>query len=88
MVRPKAYAVLRSMTNSNCVGCSIDRPAGVAPETVDSCGGDQQTWHPLSAPCPRADQAPSNQQWSVLTDTYKSSSSTPAGAGGWTCNSG
>jgi hypothetical protein len=31
MVRPKAWAVFRLMTNSNCVGCSIGKSAGFAP---------------------------------------------------------
>src|SRR5262245_37570336 len=31
MVIPSALAVLRLMTNSNCVGCSTGRSAGLAP---------------------------------------------------------
>jgi len=30
-VRPMAWAVFRLMTNSNCIGCSTGRSAGVAP---------------------------------------------------------
>jgi hypothetical protein len=31
IMRPRAFAVLRSMTSSNFVGCSTDRSAGLAP---------------------------------------------------------
>ena len=31
MVRPRAFAVFRLMTNSNLVGCSTGRSAGFAP---------------------------------------------------------
>jgi hypothetical protein len=62
---------------------------GQAPENVPTCGGDQQTrHHPERVLSPRANKAPSDQQQGVLTDTYKSSSSTPAAARGRSCNSG
>src|SRR5262249_34819018 len=34
MVRPRVWAVLRLMTNSNCVSCSTGRSAGLAPRRI------------------------------------------------------
>jgi hypothetical protein len=51
--------------------------------------GDQQTRpHPERAWSPSADHAPPDRPRGVRTDTYSSSSSTPAGAGWRSCNSG
>src|SRR6267378_7839123 len=36
IVRPSAFAVLRLMTNSNLVGCSTGRSAGLAPFRIRS----------------------------------------------------
>src|SRR5262249_51756785 len=46
MVRPRAWAVLRLMTNSNCVSCTTGRSAGLAPRRILS------TWTAVSCPWP------------------------------------